>query len=419
MQSYKAYLIGILLSLCPLNGLELNQQSQEETFLVLNALMSNNAAENCEIYDKLYKDTNKTEYLSEALKFCYVAKDKRVNSLVDAGESALGDDLGFLRIKIAKLVDEKKFEQAIKIAKNLIAKDPSERHYLILGTIETFAGKYEDAIKTYTKAYEINQNNDTLLRMVEIMLNYQNDEKRAIQMLETNRKIYGCNDLNCNILADVYKGTHQFSKLPEIYQELYEKSKNSHYIELLWQAHVQAKNYEKAREVLEKYGGNDKVLIQIYATLDKKKEALNLATKKYKETQDKEYLALMAVFEYELNSPNVAPEVLKRVSQNFESSINAIDDPVYYNYYGYLLIDHDLDISKGIKLVEKALERVPDSPYYIDSLAWGLYKQNECKKAGELFNQIPKDSDFFDTDEAKEHIDAVNDCIKANSNDNR
>lgn len=45
------------------------------------------------------------------------------------------------------------------------------------------------------------------------------------------------------------------------------------------------------------------------------------------------------------------------------------------NYYGYTLIERDIDIAKGQVLVEKALSLEPETIAYLDSKAWGLYKQ--------------------------------------------
>ena len=101
-----------------------------------------------------------------------------------------------------------------------------------------------------------------------------------------------------------------------------------------------------------------------------------------------------------------------RVIANFENSVDSLKNATYYNYYGYLLIDHELDVKKGMALVQKALNLEPKSPYFIDSMAWGYFKLGDCQKAGEFFNTIDKSSDFFQEEEAKDHITAIHDCIK-------
>ena len=93
--------------------------------------------------------------------------------------------------------------------------------------------------------------------------------------------------------------------------------------------------------------------------------------------------------------------------EKFENIAPQLKNPVHLNYYGYILIDHDLDINKGIKFVEKALEVEPNSAYYIDSLAWGYFKLGNCKKAKSEMDKIT-DREFFNSEEGKEHINAIN-----------
>ena len=51
-----------------------------------------------------------------------------------------------------------------------------------------------------------------------------------------------------------------------------------------------------------------------------------------------------------------------------------------------------MDIKKGIKLVKEALLKEPNSPFYLDSLAWGYYKIGKCKEAKKIMNKFVKNS---------------------------
>ena len=103
---------------------------------------------------------------------------------------------------------------------------------------------------------------------------------------------------------------------------------------------------------------------------------------------------------------------LKQVINNFEKSAVKLNNALYLNYYGYLLIDHDIDAKKGIELVNRALELEPGSVFYLDSLAWGYYKLGECKKADEIMQQVLHDEEFVNSSEGKEHINAIKECLK-------
>ena len=61
-----------------------------------------------------------------------------------------------------------------------------------------------------------------------------------------------------------------------------------------------------------------------------------------------------------------------------------VSDPenhIALNNLGYILIDHDIDVNKGLSFVEKALSYSPEEPSYLDSKAWGLYKTGKYEEA--------------------------------------
>ena len=92
----------------------------------------------------------------------------------------------------------------------------------------------------------------------------------------------------------------------------------------------------------------------------------------------------------------------------FEKSVYQLDDALYYNYYAYLLIDHNIDIPKGIELVKKALALEPDSLFYIDTLAWGYYKEGKCDEAYRLMKPYENEKE----PEIVEHIEKIKQCLK-------
>ena len=66
-------------------------------------------------------------------------------------------------------------------------------------------------------------------------------------------------------------------------------------------------------------------------------------------------------------------------------------------------------IQKGISYVQKALEIAPGNIAYLDSLAWGYYKQKHCKRAKEVFAKIPKESLSSD-EELLKHAKSLDLC---------
>ena len=55
--------------------------------------------------------------------------------------------------------------------------------------------------------------------------------------------------------------------------------------------------------------------------------------------------------------------------------------PEVLNYLGYSLIERKEKLSQALGMIEKAIERNPQSGYIVDSLAWGLYKLGRYEEA--------------------------------------
>jgi tetratricopeptide (TPR) repeat protein len=84
------------------------------------------------------------------------------------------------------------------------------------------------------------------------------------------------------------------------------------------------------------------------------------------------------------------------------------NDPSYNNDLGYVMADHDQNLEESEKLIRKALEEdrkqrkaIPDfrpeddkdSPAYLDSLGWVLYKQKKYKEAKQYLVEAVKDKE--------------------------
>lgn len=53
------------------------------------------------------------------------------------------------------------------------------------------------------------------------------------------------------------------------------------------------------------------------------------------------------------------------------------------NFVGYALAEDGRDLDRAVELISRALKVNPDSPYYLDSLAWAHFKRGELKQAWE------------------------------------
>jgi tetratricopeptide (TPR) repeat protein len=62
-------------------------------------------------------------------------------------------------------------------------------------------------------------------------------------------------------------------------------------------------------------------------------------------------------------------------------------NPEALNYLGYSLAEEGRDLEKALTMIRTALEKEPDNPYYLDSLAWVLFK---LKRADEALTAIER-----------------------------
>jgi predicted Zn-dependent protease len=297
------------------------------------------------------------------------------------------------------------YKKHIKEIDELAKKDIEIASYLI---------PYYLKEKNYKKAEEISK---SILKKDHSLKNYQllvslyidtKEYKKAQKVLDDYTKRNGCEPAICGMKLFLKTKEGDVKGIEKLLKELYKATGNQSFeIELL-------KLYLSLGKLdeLEKYVRSSKslkkdVLIDIYTSVKKYKKAEKIALELYKESKKPFYLADSAIYLYEAEYKK-NPKVLKEVIDRFEKSVSKVDKPFVYNYYGYLLIDHDVDIKKGIELVKKALKKKPKNEYYLDSLAWGYYKIGKCKEALKILENL-KDKE---QEEIKEHIKKAKECLK-------
>jgi tetratricopeptide (TPR) repeat protein len=66
----------------------------------------------------------------------------------------------------------------------------------------------------------------------------------------------------------------------------------------------------------------------------------------------------------------------------YEAAIfNGSTDPIARNNLGFILVDHEIDIERGVRLIEEAVASAPDQAEYRDSLAWAYLRQGRLEAA--------------------------------------
>jgi hypothetical protein len=172
---------------------------------------------------------------------------------------------------------------------------------------------------------------------------------------------------------------------------------------------LEQKDIKLAIKFLENNKLNDLKLLSLYKRTNQLKKALNLMKDLYKKTKYIDLLAQIAILEFEVAKDK--RKVLQSVIKKFEDVLAVLDNHTYQNFLGYLLIDYDIDVRKGLGLVKKALKKSPNNIAYIDSLAWGQYKLKECKNALQNM-KIVVDEIGLDDNEIKLHWEKIKECNK-------
>jgi len=364
------------------------------------------------LFAKLYKKAHKKEYLYRSLKDALAAKEyDSVIQKVDALTDGSLEDAKLVRYKVMALVAQGELNTAKKLAMKLADKSQDAEDYLLASDVLIKKKEYNLALKYLNSAYVQNYNEKILDKMAIILYVNLDRKKDAIAYLETHSRINGCSKLICNRLAGFYSHDNNLDGLLSVYKRLYSMDKDENIAQKIIQIYAYKRDYVQLMNFLEESGANDDILLQLYITEKNYDKAYKLAQKLYDKSGDVKYLGQSAISEYESNLKNISAATLQNVVQKLEKVVAQTHDPMYENYLGYILIDHEVDVKKGMRYIKNVLKDNPESAYYLDSLAWGYYKLGECKRAKKLFDKIVT-MKGGDNEEVVKHVNAVKSCVE-------
>ena len=358
---------------------------------------------------KLYNHTKNIAYLKYAISLS--AKLKEYNNfykLVTEGLRDYPQNDVLKKELIRYFLFKKEYKKVTDLTLKLIKNSKTEENYKFAGTVFLSLKNYELSYKFFEKAYSIRYNEDILNNIADILYLFLNKKDEAIAYLETHTRLRGCSKKVCFKLLDIYAREKDINGLISVYKRLYNNYKNDKYARKIVELLVYQGEKKEAVKFLKENNIDKELLADIYISMKDFKNAYKVTKELYEKTHNLKYLGRMAIYEYE-GHPIKDKKLLNSVVKKFAKVVQGLKDPLYLNYYGYLLIDHNLDIKKGIGYVKKALKFDPDSPYYLDSLAWGYYKIGKCRKAQKLIKRVLKMSQ---DKEVQKHINAIEKCIK-------
>ena len=233
--------------------------------------------------------------------------------------------------------------------------------------------------------------------------------------METHIRLYG-DDLIINYkLLSIYQEQKNIDGIISVLKRIYYKHKKegnidsmnniSEYLVSL----LEKKEIQLAIDFLEKENNNFERLLLLYKQTNQIKKALSIIMKIYKKSGNIDLLAQVAILEFE--SAKDKSKVMQSVIKKFEEVLTVLDNHIYQNYFGYILIDHDIDVKKGLTYINAALTKAPNNIAYIDSLAWGQYKLKDCKNAYLNMKKVV-DAVGLDDKEIQLHWEKIKGCGK-------
>ena len=391
---------------------------EDEDRLIITALYAKSQGDmnsTISLFELLYEKSDKKEYRNEELIAMIqsrqneraLKKIEQYKAELDKGEV----DVELERLKIAALMELKSYDEAKTLLLALVEHTKAASEYQQIAAIYMMQSRYEFALRYLQSAYAINYDEGILDKMAIILYVNLNRKAEAVSHLETHIRLHGCSEIICTRLGSFYSEENNVEGMLRIYLRLYENTKDEKYAQTVVKLYNYKKDVISLIGFLEKSGSDDVLLLQLYISTKNYPKVVSLADKLYKEDGDPYYLGQSAIFEYEGAKEKHNEAMVASVMKKLKRVIEYAENAMYLNYLGYLLIDHEIDIEGGMAYVKKALEVEPESPYYLDSLAWGYYKLGNCKKALKLMEKVQINLGKEDA-EVSAHLKAIKKCIK-------
>lgn len=392
-----------------------SKRFEAEDFYIMYALEMENQGvlyEARDVYFKLFENTNKYEYF---VSFLTLSTQMQDFTLIEESiekyyiknikeEEIINRINSFSKLKLGKT------DEALKIALPLVKNYPSAINYELLGTIYLTNADYRNAYSSFSKVYEYEKEENSLQTILNLQFFQLNEKEEAIKKLEDYLRQNEYPFVLSVHLLNFYDQIKSSDRINNFLKELYYeyKSKNeSDYINKLKPLFWQFVKKDELVNFLEKNNERDDFLLAVYRDTNQVKKARALVNELYEKTKSVDYLAQAAMILFETSEDKEL--VLDKVIEKFEKVLESSTNHIYQNYYAYLLIDYDLDIEKGLDFVNKALEQDSENIAYLDTLAWGEYKVNNCQTAFDIMKQIV-DEIGLDDEEIKLHWEKIKEC---------
>ena len=365
-----------------------------------------------QVYKRLFDETGTEVYLFKEATASLLSRKHIVESIdrLKIWDEKYPDKIEVRRLLIPLYLTIRQVKNAKTEAEFLLEQSTSPMDLDLASNSFLYAGEFNRALELLSKIYETMPRETVLLRMVEIMDEFTGERKKAIQLLETHRRMnIVSHDVYVKLLF-LYQKEKDIDGILEIYKVLYEQDRKDEFLAKIIDAYVYKRDIDGAIGFLEKDKSKNELLYQLYKTKRDFNKAITLVDKLYEKDKDAKWIAEKGVLIFENSKDKNDKKMIEDVLSHFEEAMAlGNDDSIYLNYYGYTLIDKEIDIKKGMKIIQDALVQQPNNTYYLDSLAWGYYKKRNCDKAYKLMKRVV-DEEGLEEKEIIDHWQAIKQC---------
>lgn len=385
-------------------------------------LYHSNFAESLENFLLLYDKTKEPYYAKLAAQAALGKGDiQTAFSLANLYVEQSGDENDVIINKILAdaFVQNGQMDKAIIALEKVKKLEDTDALNDVLANLYMLQKQLPKALSLFEELYEKTKNPEVLKKILVIFLSQEKTQK-ALGVLSEHLLSEGCEDLFCEEALSFYVDSNALNMAKVVFEKIYQKSPTipnaTNYMRVL----VALKQYQEAQGIAQSFPFDQGLLLDLYVMQGDFEKARDLSAQIYAQSKNPRFLALEAI--YGLGEGEIAKESAIEAIKKLEKSIKerkkelqsnkqkpTNQDAFFYNFCGYLMIDFDIDIKKGIEYVKEALLVEPYSISYIDSLAWGYYKLGDCAKASQTFGQIPQNRVEKES-ELKAHSMQINAC---------
>ncbi len=176
-----------------------------------------------QVFRKLFDDTGAGVYLFKEATSALMSKNHIQESItrLKTWDKTHPDEIEVRRLLIPLYLTAKQVKNAKKEAEYLLERSKKPMDLDLASNSFLYAGEFERALELLTKIYETVPQEEVLLRMVEIMDEFTNERKKAIQLLEAHRRMnIVSNDVYVKLLM-LYQKEKDINGILETYKALY------------------------------------------------------------------------------------------------------------------------------------------------------------------------------------------------------